>query len=80
MEYPAMPRDGRLIEGIDERIGRSIICPQRTTQIKTELQWSSHLRRWLEANELFAIGVLVEAAQSFYCFQLQMPPDLHGQA
>ena len=40
-----------------QRISRLIACPQSTVQIKIELETAmvKALRRWLEANELFAI-------------------------
>ena len=45
-----------------QRISRLIACSQSTAQIKIELKIAmvKALRRWLEANELFAIvtGVL----------------------
>jgi hypothetical protein len=42
---------------VRQRISRLIACPQSTVQIKIELKIAmvKALRRWLEANELFAI-------------------------
>jgi hypothetical protein len=42
---------------VRQRISRLIACPQSTTQIKIGLKIAmvKALRRWLEANELFAI-------------------------
>jgi len=38
-----------------QRISRLIVCPQSRVQIKIGLAMVKALRRWLEANELFAI-------------------------
>jgi hypothetical protein len=38
-----------------QRIRRLIVCPQSRVQIKIGLAMVKALRRWLEANELFAI-------------------------
>ena len=47
-----------------QRISRLIACPQSTVQIKIELETAmvKALRRWLEANELFAIVTGVAGA------------------
>ena len=38
-----------------QRFHRLIVCPQSRVQIKIGLLMVKALRRWLEANELFAI-------------------------
>jgi hypothetical protein len=38
-----------------QRFRRLIVCPQSGVQIKIGLSMVKTLRRWLEANELFAI-------------------------
>jgi hypothetical protein len=49
---------------VRQRISRLIACPQSIAQIKIELKIATvkALRRWLEANELFAIVTGVAGA------------------
>ena len=52
-----------------QRFRRLIVCPQSRVQIKIGLLMVKALRRWLEANELFAIvtgvvGALIAAVDA----------------
>ena len=57
-----------------QRFRRLIVCPQSGLQIKIGLSMVKALRRWLEANELFAIVTGVVGAP----IALSMLPVLGG--